>query len=114
MQSNGKPLKKLFYFIGVVFAPTPGALSPNVLQAFDGIAVPAAECLDDERHEGDALRAADVEMGAIFRGLPHVDGGSRAVGRAMNNSILGGGDDADVEGQLLSVNPRGDVDVGGA
>ena len=105
MQRNGKPLEKLFYFLRIVFAPSPGTLSPNVLQALDGVAVPAAKSLDDQRYEGDALRATMVEMGAIFRGFPHFDGSCWEIGGAVDDGVLYGRDDADVEGDFFAINP---------
>ena len=114
LQRNGKPLEKLFYFLRIVFAPSPGTLSPNVLQALDGVAVPAAKSLDDQRYEGDALRATMVEMGAIFRGFPHLNGSCRKISGAVDDGVLCRGDDADIKREFLAVDPRGNKDVGWA
>ena len=67
MQRNGEALEKLFYFIGIVSAPSPCTLSGYVFQGFDGITVPAAESLNNERRKGNSLRATMVEVSAVFR-----------------------------------------------
>ena len=81
-------MEKLFYFLRVIFAPSPGALSCNVFQAFDSIAVPSTESLDDERRKDDSLRATMVEVRAVLCSLAHLDGGSGKVDGAMDDGVL--------------------------
>ena len=50
-------------------------------------------------------------MGPIFGIFVHLDGGSRELGGAMDDSVLNGGDDAYVEGHLVPVDPGGNEDV---
>ena len=77
----------------------------HLFQMFDGIGIPTAESLNNEWDEGNSLSATVIEMGAVLCGLAHLDGGCWKLGGAMDNGILRGGNDADVEGQLLAVDP---------
>ena len=96
LQCDGQALEELFNFVRIVFAPSPGTLSRQVLQAFDSIAVPATERLDYNWHEDDPFRAAMVEVGAILCSLSHLDRSCREIGGAMNDGVLCGRYDADV------------------
>ena len=77
----------------------------------DSITVPSAKSLDNKRSEGNALSATILEVGPIFGGFTHLDGGCRELGGAVNDSVLNGGDNANVEGHLVPVDPGRNEDV---
>ena len=100
-----KATEEELYLFGIVFSPTPSRLTSHVFQKFDCVRIPATKSLHDEGFEGDALRAAVVEVSAVFGGLLHLNGGGSIVRGAVHNGVLSGGNDADVKGDLLSVDP---------
>ena len=53
-----------------------------------GVRIPSAKSLDDEGLEGDALGTTVVEVGANLGRFPHLDGGSRRLGGAIDDSVL--------------------------
>ena len=105
LQSDREALEKMFYLESSFLPPAASVLTGNFLKEFCGIFVPSAEGLDYQGLKEDALGSAVVEVRAAFGRLPHFDGSARDVGSAMQNRLLSGRDDADVERNLPSVHP---------
>ena len=79
LKSHRETLEKLFYFQRVTLSPSTRVLNGNLLQGFDGIGIPSAECFDDQRLEFYPLGATVVEMFSDFGSLAHCDGGSGSL-----------------------------------
>ena len=95
----------MFCFVSIILPLSAGALPRHVFTTFDRVGVPTAKSLDDERDENDPLGAAIVKVGSILRRLAHLDGGAGKFGGPEDDGVLRGRDDADVEGDLPSIDP---------
>ena len=112
LKCHRKTLEKVLYLKCRVFSPSTSVLARKFLEVLECILVPAAEGLDDERLEVDALGAAIVKVGAIFGRFSRFNGCCWMNGRLKDDCFLSGGGDTDVEGDLPPIHPVFDVDVG--
>ena len=96
-------LKEMFDGYGIIFAPSSGTLAGHLLQKDDCVLIPSAEGLYDEGLKLDAFSAAVFEMGAVLGRFPRLDGCPWGLGGAEEGSVLSGGDNADVKGDLGAV-----------
>ena len=114
LQSNGKALEKMFNFHGGGLSPSTSFYGGQLFEKGGGDRIPSSERLDDERLEEDSLGLAMVEVGSVLRSFPRFNGGGGGLGGAMQERLLRGGNDADVEGNSPAVGPVRNVYVGRA
>ena len=78
----------------------------------NGVLVPSAKRLNHEGLEVDSFGAAIGEMSPDLRSLSHLDGGAGGFRGAKDDGVLSRRDDANIEGDLPSIDPVADENVG--
>ena len=104
LEGNQQSLKELFYFNGWGERFARRAVSRYGLQSFDSHGVPPTKCFYHERFEDAGCAAIGGVLPVLLR-LAHVDSGGGDVGSPVDDGVLSGRDDADIESDAPTVDP---------